>query len=83
MGYILTLRNRGFQPTVTPGPTIANDCCKLNPANAGTSWRVGHTPVHIVHTSVLRKFWRETPTKWNGVWGDDVDLYDTHKYSGE
>ena len=47
-----------------------------DPANAGTSWRVGYTPVHIIHTSVLRNFWRKTPQKWNGVWGDDVDLYD-------
>ena len=54
-----------------------------DPANSGTSWRIGYTPVHIVHTSLLRKFWRETPTKWHGVWGDDVDLYDGHKYSGE
>lgn len=41
-----------------------------DPANAGTSWRVGYTPVHIMHTSVLRNFWRRTPTKWNGIWGD-------------
>ena len=54
-----------------------------DPANSGTSWRIGYTPVHIVHTSLLRKFWRETPTKWHGVWGDDVDLYDGHRYSGE
>ena len=44
---------------------------------------VGYTPVHVIHTSVLRNFWRETQAKWNGVWGDDVDLYDGHTYSGE
>ena len=54
-----------------------------DPANSGTSARIGASPVFIVHTSLLRCFWTDRGTKWLGHWAEDVDFDDYGMYSGE